>query len=174
MTYFYHTYPLIIIKIQYIYNMKAKETNIYALMDGTNVKYIGKADNIEKRLSEHIKESQKNKKTYKHKWINKMLVNNKEITIKILETVPYNIWEEREIYWIEQYGLKNLVNGTIGGNGRKYEEDMKRDKNLKITQKTHELLKKYCEHNGLKMFAFVEKIIKDKCTVKKGLYDDEE
>ena len=40
---------------------------------------------------------------------------------------------------------------------------MKRTKNLKITPKTHLLLKTYCEENGLKMFAFVEKIIKEKC-----------
>ena len=39
---------------------------------------------------------------------------------------------------------------------------MKRTKNLKITPSTHELLKKYCDEHGLKMFAFVEKIIKEK------------
>ena len=51
--------------------------------------------------------------------------------------------------------------------------NMKRDKNLKITTTTHELLKKYCEENGLKMFSFVEKLIKDKCIIKKGLYDED-
>lgn len=50
---------------------------------------------------------------------------------------------------------------------------MKRDKNLKITPSTHELLKKYCEKNGLKMFAFVEKLIKEKCTPKKDIYGDD-
>jgi len=50
---------------------------------------------------------------------------------------------------------------------------MKRDKNLKITTKTHELLKKYCEENGLKMFAFVEKLIRERCQPKKGLYDED-
>jgi hypothetical protein len=49
---------------------------------------------------------------------------------------------------------------------------MKRDKNLKITSKTHEMLKKYCEENGLKMFAFVEKLIREKCTPKKDLYGE--
>ena len=49
---------------------------------------------------------------------------------------------------------------------------MKRDKNLKITTKTHELLKKYCEENGLKMFAFVEKLIKEACTPKKDIYGE--
>lgn len=50
---------------------------------------------------------------------------------------------------------------------------MKRDKNLKITAKTHEILKKYCEENGLKMFQYVETLIKEKCIPKKGLYDED-
>jgi hypothetical protein len=49
---------------------------------------------------------------------------------------------------------------------------MKRDKNLKITDNTHILLKKYCEQNGLKMFSFVEKLIRDACTPKKDLYGE--
>lgn len=49
---------------------------------------------------------------------------------------------------------------------------MKRDKNIKITTKTHELLKKYCEQNGLKMFSFVEKLIRESCVAKKDLYGE--
>jgi hypothetical protein len=49
---------------------------------------------------------------------------------------------------------------------------MKRDKNIKITTKTHELLKKYCEQNGLKMFSFVEKIIRETCIPKKDIYGE--
>ena len=57
---------------------------------------------------------------------------------------------------------------------------MKRDKNIKITTLTHELLKNYCEENGLKMFSFVEKLIREKCKEKevvvkpkKDLYNEE-
>jgi hypothetical protein len=50
---------------------------------------------------------------------------------------------------------------------------MKRDKNLKITSQTHKLLKEYCEKNGLKMFAFVEKLIREKCKPKTDIYGDE-
>ena len=55
---------------------------------------------------------------------------------------------------------------------------MKRDKNIKITSKTHELLKNYCEQNGLKMFTFVESLIKRNCTQStpnqnKGLYGED-
>jgi hypothetical protein len=49
---------------------------------------------------------------------------------------------------------------------------MTRDKNIKITPNTHEILKKYCEDNGLKMFQFVEKLIKEKCSPKKDLYGE--
>jgi hypothetical protein len=49
---------------------------------------------------------------------------------------------------------------------------MKRDKNLKITTKTHELLKKYCEENGLKMFAYIEVLIKRNCILKQN-YNNE-
>tara|TARA_B100000745_G_C19786690_1_gene258017 strand:- start:83 stop:235 length:153 start_codon:yes stop_codon:yes gene_type:complete len=50
---------------------------------------------------------------------------------------------------------------------------MKRTKNLKITPATHSILKKHCEENGLKMFAFVEKIIRSECAPKKDIYGDE-
>ena len=50
---------------------------------------------------------------------------------------------------------------------------MKRDKNLKITPQTHIMLIDYCEKNGLKMFAFVEKLIKDKCKTKTDLYGED-
>ena len=50
---------------------------------------------------------------------------------------------------------------------------MKRTKNLKITPKTHDILKKYCDKNGLKMFAFVEKLIRDKCVDPKDIYNED-
>jgi len=57
---------------------------------------------------------------------------------------------------------------------------MKRDKNLKITTNTHDILKKYCEENGLKMFAYVELLIKRNCKIVnqnknniKNLYDED-
>ena len=49
---------------------------------------------------------------------------------------------------------------------------MKRTKNLKITPSTHLILKKYCEEHGFKMFAFVERMIKEKCAPKKDLYGE--
>ena len=56
-------------------------------------------------------------------------------------------------------------------------DKLKRNKNLKIDSVTHSILKKYCEANGLKMFAFVEKLIRDRCSNisygnKDSLYND--
>tara|TARA_R110000824_G_scaffold332059_2_gene518682 strand:+ start:3198 stop:3365 length:168 start_codon:yes stop_codon:yes gene_type:complete len=45
-------------------------------------------------------------------------------------------------------------------------------KNLKISVESHSLLKKYCKEKGLKMFAFVETLIKDKCKSKKDIYGE--
>ena len=49
---------------------------------------------------------------------------------------------------------------------------MKRTKNLKTTPLTHGILKRYCEKHGLKMFAFVEKIIREKCLPPKDIYGE--
>lgn len=141
-------------------------TYIYALMDGDIVRYVGKSDDPLKRLNEHIKYDY-NKKSYKHNWVRKMLRENKEIKFKILEVVPHDTWEEREIYWINKFKTNNLTNKTIGGGGKNYPESLIKNKNLKITTKTHELLKKYCEDNNLKIFDFVEKLIID--NIKKTL-----
>jgi hypothetical protein len=77
--------------------IKSKITYIYALMDETKVKYVGKSDDPYKRLLYHVKYSKKII-NYKQNWINKMVRENKEISLKILEIVPYEIWEEREVY----------------------------------------------------------------------------
>ena len=137
---------------------KTRITYIYALMDGDDIKYIGKSDDPNKRLNQHIKYGYNNK-SYKHSWVRKMLRENKEIKFKILEVVPHNIWEEREIYWISKYRSSNLTNKTIGGEGKNYPESLIKTKNLKITTKTHEILKKYCDENVLKIFDFVEELI---------------
>ena len=50
---------------------------------------------------------------------------------------------------------------------------MERSKNLKITPKTHKALKAYCKKNSLKMFAFVENLINEKCKPQKGIYDED-
>jgi hypothetical protein len=47
-------------------------------------------------------------------------------------------------------------------------------KNVKISEKHHEILKKYCEKNGLKIHKLIEKLIEAHCPVKKtDIYDED-
>jgi hypothetical protein len=47
-------------------------------------------------------------------------------------------------------------------------------KNLKISEKHHEILKKYCEKNGLKIYKLIEKLIETHCAQKKtDIYDED-
>jgi hypothetical protein len=48
----------------------------------------------------------------------------------------------------------------------------KKIKNLKISIEVHELLKKYCDKNGIKMYRFLEKLILEKCKEKKDIYGE--
>jgi hypothetical protein len=50
---------------------------------------------------------------------------------------------------------------------------MSRTKNIKITPKTHKILKDYCKEKDLKMFAFVETLIRNHCESKKDLYGED-
>lgn len=49
---------------------------------------------------------------------------------------------------------------------------IKKIKNLKIDVEVHDLLKKYCEQNGLKMYKFLEKLIIENCKEMKDLYGE--
>ena len=45
-------------------------------------------------------------------------------------------------------------------------------KNLKISIEAHDILKNYCDKNGIKMYRFLEKLIIEKCKDKKDIYGD--
>jgi hypothetical protein len=40
-------------------------------------------------------------------------------------------------------------------------------KNVKISEKHHEMLKKFCDERGIKIYKFLEKLIEDNCKPKK-------
>ena len=48
--------------------------------------------------------------------------------------------------------------------------DKKEIKNLKISKDVHDVLKKYCDKRGIKMYKFLENLILEKCKDKKDLY----
>lgn len=49
---------------------------------------------------------------------------------------------------------------------------MKKIKNIKISPETHELLKKYCEKKGYKIYKFLETLIQNNCSEVKDIYGE--
>jgi len=52
------------------------------------------------------------------------------------------------------------------------DKDVKTIKNLKIDAKVHDVLKKYCDKRGIKMYKFLENLIMEKCKDKKDIYGE--
>lgn len=49
---------------------------------------------------------------------------------------------------------------------------VKKIKNIKISIESHEVLKKYCDKHGIKIYKFLEKLIFDKCKENKDIYGE--
>ena len=45
-------------------------------------------------------------------------------------------------------------------------------KNLKISEKHHNLLKTHCQKKGLKIYKFVEKLIEENCSEETDIYGE--
>jgi hypothetical protein len=52
-------------------------------------------------------------------------------------------------------------------------QEVKKIKNLKISVEVHDILKKYCDNKGVKMYRFLEKLIVEKCKEKKDIYGED-
>lgn len=91
----------------YIYGLYSEDINV--------IRYVGKTNNVNKRLAEHVMDAKRNSKTHKHRWIQQQLSKQISVNITILEQCDDSVWKEREIYWISQF--KNLTNHTKGGEG---------------------------------------------------------
>lgn len=97
-------------------------TFIYGLSDPTQynkIRYIGKSDKPEIRYFEHLKDATTNINTHKTCWIRKLLSQNLQPTLIILDEVPIDKWKWFEKTWIDEYrklGFK-LVNTAEGGWG---------------------------------------------------------
>ena len=48
----------------------------------------------------------------------------------------------------------------------------KKIKNLKISVETHDILKKYCDKKGLKMYKYLENLIRENCSEKRDIYGE--
>ena len=52
------------------------------------------------------------------------------------------------------------------------DKEVKKIKNLKIDEDVHNVLKKYCDKRGIKMYKFLENLILEKCKEKKDVYGE--
>jgi hypothetical protein len=52
-------------------------------------------------------------------------------------------------------------------------KEVKKIKNLKISVESHEVLKRYCDKRGIKMYRFLENLILEKCKEKKDIYGED-
>lgn len=52
------------------------------------------------------------------------------------------------------------------------DKEGKEIKNLKISKDVHDVLKKYCDKRGIKMYRFLEKLILEKCKESKDIYGE--
>lgn len=97
-------------------------TFIYALSspaDPMNIRYIGKANDLKRRLGLHLREVSLYPKTHKSRWIKILLQQNIIPSISVLDEVPTEHWQHYEKHHIrlaKSAGFK-LVNGTEGGDG---------------------------------------------------------
>lgn len=102
-------------------------TYIYALLDPRDgaVRYVGKADDPERRFNEHFYFKGGNK--HKHNWIAQLRLLGLAPEMLILEKCANN-WGEKEQQWILQFresgaALTNLTDGGEGNLGRPNSEE---------------------------------------------------
>jgi group I intron endonuclease len=107
---------------------------IYGLIEKNNntLRYIGKTTDIKRRIRRHINERFLHD-SHKDRWIRKMINDNDELDIIIIDIVDQTEWQYWEKFYISYYkfiGCK-LTNGTNGGDqppstkGRKHTEESK-------------------------------------------------
>jgi hypothetical protein len=46
-------------------------------------------------------------------------------------------------------------------------------KNIKISPESHDILKRYCDKRGMKIYKFLENLISEKCKEKKDIYGED-
>ena len=109
--------------------MDKKYVYIYTLASSSSpneIRYVGKTNNINKRLKRHTSNYYLNESTYKANWVKSILNNNDSLIIEVLDIVLEDEWEFWEIHWIaliKSWGYK-LTNGTFGGEGIKLTKEI--------------------------------------------------
>lgn len=92
---------------------------IYTLIDPTTneIRYVGKANNPDKRLSAHVYNSSYKSNPHKFNWIRKLRRQGLKPIMHVIEICAESEWKQREQYWIARYRKSNhkLLNISIGG-----------------------------------------------------------
>ena len=108
---------------------------IYTLVDPTTneIRYVGKANDPERRLSNHVYQHGDTSNPHKHNWIKKLVRQGLKPIMHVIEICADSEWKQREKYWIAKYRKSNtkLLNISIGGDdfgfmspeGRKRQHD---------------------------------------------------
>lgn len=96
-------------EVTYIYGL-------YEVGKEEQIRYIGKSNNIKKRLHDHRYDNRKT--SHKSCWIKSVLSNGGKIGAIAIAVVDMQNWKEIEKYYIAEYRKTNkLVNLTDGGDG---------------------------------------------------------
>ena len=105
--------------------MKVK---IYTLVDPRepyNIRYVGKTWlRSTTRYNAHLRAAKSGKPSHVNAWIRTLLKENSQPLQENIEEVDFDVWKEREIYWIEQFKqwgfkLTNICKGGMDSGRRK-------------------------------------------------------
>lgn len=108
--------------IQTYQAVTAEPVTIYALADPHTgeVRYVGKAIDVNRRLQQHLTRFQLNNyKSHKNSWLKSLLDAGHKPTLHVLELVDSADANAAEIRWIAKATAMGarLTNGTAGGDG---------------------------------------------------------
>ena len=97
--------PKIAVKVAM--NTEDSTINIYAMVDPrtSTVKYIGESRDIAKRYERHICETK-----VLRSWVSELKKLKLQPDLYILESTTQEKSRQKEQYWIERFGLSNLLN----------------------------------------------------------------
>ena len=103
------------------FKQDSQKIYIYALSDPFtgHVRYIGKSNNIDRRVRRHLKDGRDGKTDHKSRWVAKVLREGSFPVVDVLEVCERSEWKDREQYYIWAYrGLgADLTNSKEGGDG---------------------------------------------------------
>ncbi len=112
---------------------------IYALCEPETgeVRYIGKAVDLQRRLWKHYTPIHLAPETHKNRWLRQVLARGLKPGVLVLERVEGRPWQEAEREWIARYreaGAK-LTNILDGGDGGRMAAELSAETRAKISTK---------------------------------------